>query len=37
MKETDLGRMIENNWGNIHSDREIIKGLFEAVVFYSPT
>lgn len=37
MKETDLDRMIETNWGNIPSDREVIKGLFEAVVFYSPT
>lgn len=29
------GGMIERNWGNMHSDREVIKSLFEAVIFYS--
>lgn len=37
MKDIDPGGMSENNWGTIHSDREVIKSLFEAVIFYSPT
>lgn len=27
MKETDLSGMPENNQGNIHSDREVMKDL----------
>lgn len=30
MKERDLGGMIENNWGNIHSDRKVMKVFFES-------
>lgn len=30
MKERDLGGMIENNWGNIQSDRKVMKVFFES-------
>lgn len=29
--------MIKNNWGSMHSDKEVMTGLYEAVIIYLAT